>query len=164
LVGLDLKTGKEAWAPLDLGDWPFWTPSISDLDGDGQPDALFLHNADPRVQSDPPKLALTAVSLKTQGTIWQTKFIPSYRSDNPYSQIEIPYVIADLKGDRHPAIVIPVGDNLSKTSWSVGPGNPVRWSGLEALDGGTGKSLWQRRLWMGQGRPVRIDRFLVGPD
>ena len=42
LFAWDLETGREAWPPLELGTRPVQSAQFSDLDGDGEPEALLL--------------------------------------------------------------------------------------------------------------------------
>ncbi|HEY2253314.1 MAG TPA: VCBS repeat-containing protein, partial [Planctomycetaceae bacterium] len=159
VLACDAQTGKELWT-YDLGSRPIEAPHLSDLDGDGQPDALFVY----RRARESDELLLRAVSLKSRAILWEQPFlIPGYLNQDewrlPGAELA---AVADLDGDGKPEIVIPVRDDWGKTG--------KHWFGLEVRAGATGHTLWQRRLrsmgfsmssGSGGATPVR---FVVGPD
>lgn len=159
LVAFDLKTGKEIWT-YDLGSRPVEAPHLTDLDGDGQPEALFLY----RKTKASEELTLRAVALKSRDTLWERPFLsPGYLQHDewrlPGAELA---TVADLDGDGKPEVMVPVRDDWGK--------NGKHWFGVEVFDGATGNPLWQQRLWnmgfgmssgSGGGTPIRL---LVGPD
>ncbi len=159
LFAFDVQTGQKLWT-YDLGLRPVEAPHVCDLDGDRQPEALFLY----RKTSLSEELVVKAVALKTRDTLWERPFMrPGYLNQNEWriAGTELASVV-DLDGDGKPEIMIPVKDDWRK--------NGKHWFGVEVLDGATGTSLWQRRLWTmgfssssgsGGGTPIRL---LVGPD
>ncbi|MFN0051920.1 MAG: protein kinase domain-containing protein [Planctomycetales bacterium] len=159
LFAFDVRTGKDLWT-YDLGLRPVEAPHIGDLDGDGQPEALFVF----RRAKDSDELVLRAISLKSRDTLWEHPFLrPGYLNQDewrpPGTELA---TVADLDGDGKPEVVIPVRDDWGKYG--------KHWFGVEALNGTTGNPLWQRRLWSmgfsqssGSGGGTLV-RLIVGPD
>jgi outer membrane protein assembly factor BamB len=65
-------------------------------------------------------------------------------------------VIADLDGDGKTEILVPTGTSDASGTWEPSP-----WGELEALDAGTGKPRWKRRL---KNMDSQVDHFLAGTD
>ncbi|MBI3865392.1 MAG: protein kinase [Planctomycetia bacterium] len=158
--GFDVKSGTSLWTAYDLGSRPVQAPQFTDLDGDGQTDALFLY----RKSKDSEELALRAVALHDRQTLWERSFLrPGYlQHDEWHAPGDDVALAADLDGDGKTEVAVPVKDDWSK--------HGKHWFGVQVLDGVTGNPRWERRVWTmpfaqsagsGGGTPLRM---LVGPD
>ncbi len=157
LVGLDLKSGKPAWPPRDLGFVPRRPPTYKDLDRDGNSDALLVR------QLDRDDLALVAVSLRGGQTLWDRPFRPDYHLRDDLRQEGDWYLVRDPDNDGSVEVVIATG-NFAKLSPS-GQWADDLWCGVELLDGATGRTRWQRRLEQtGPNVPPAVHRLISGPD
>jgi serine/threonine protein kinase len=133
LSAFDVETGKELWPRYDLGDYLVQAPRIADLDGDGQPDALFAHAKYDQSNA----VSLRAVSLKTRGTLWERPIsLPFER--NPNRATDVAWVTSP-DGSGKVQVIVPTKDDWN--AWAN------HWFGVEALDGATGELRWQRRSW-----------------
>jgi outer membrane protein assembly factor BamB/tRNA A-37 threonylcarbamoyl transferase component Bud32 len=152
LVGLDLPTGKPVWE-RDLGVRPVRAPQIADLDGHGRYGALVLQRIPPM------DLGLTAVALDTGRPLWEARLHADWPWDPPFPGDSGPPdwpLVADLGGDRRPAVI--VADRQAS-----------RWGGVRVLDGLTGAERWHRGMlaYLSPGRMInggQIDRVVVGSD
>ncbi len=160
LFGFDLKTGKESWPAYDVGARPLQAPRVVDFAGD--PGVLLLVRKDDKDYNS--ELTLRMVGLAKLATLWERSFLcPAYTDRNTWRApgTELAWV-ADLDGARKPKIIIPIKDDWSRLGH--------HWLGVEALDGATGSTLWQRRLWSTastfsqSGTTGESVRCLVGPD
>ncbi len=157
LMGLDLKSGKPAWPPRDLGFIPWRPPMYADLDRDGNSDALFIRRLEGA------DLALVAVSLRGGQTLWDRPFRPDYHLSDDRRQQGGWYHVGDLNNDGSVEVVIATGDFADRSPSGVWADD--RWCGVEVLDGSTGQTRWQRRLCQtGRYTPPSVDRLISGPD
>jgi hypothetical protein len=163
LFCLDVRTGRPRRPPLLLHCRPICPPRFVDLDGDGEPAAVLLADAGSDL------LAVSAVAPMRGDVLWR-RVIPQadwarvlgtrksgprgfYRDSDP----EYP-LIADLDGTGRPVLVLPQwadadGGGFSRRMW------------VEAWEGASGRTLWQRELaryaWMPAAVPPRL---IAGPD
>ena len=154
----DLETGKERWQPYEMGATPVQLAQYSDLDGDGESEALLVFLKEASYGS----LTLKAVSLKTRELLWEQ----TCRTPLSLNQLEwftagneLVWIV-DLNGDGRGEVLVPVRDDWGK--WGR------HWYGLELLEGATGTRRWTQRLrllgqFSGSGLSVPV-RVLVGPD
>ena len=156
LLAWELKTGKECWSPHDLGAVAAQSAQFSDLDGDGELEAVLAFF------KAPGDVTVRAISLKNRQQLWERNYTAT-QSLNPSewraAGREMAWTV-DLNGDGRGEVLIPIRDN-----WGVWG---KHWYGLEMLDGATGSTRWQRKLrsvgqfsGSGPGVPLQV---VVGPD
>jgi serine/threonine protein kinase len=158
----ELRTGAEIGPALDLKSAPVQTPHFADLDGDFQADGLFVM---PKPGSRT-ELTLQAVSLNTGAELWTRDFYPADRLESPErGPADSKFAsLVDLDGDQNSEVLLALADE-----WT----NPAlkHWYGVEVLEGKTGQTRWQRRLWAStytghssSGGANGAVRILAGPD
>jgi hypothetical protein len=171
LFGVDLKTGKSAWPPHELGFAPPRPPVVADLDGDGEPELLLLRWDEKMkrygTMDRDGEMNLLALSLRTRAPLWEKAL------DDPISELPLTPgyqwpLVADLDGDGKLEVIVPIRRREDKQG---------AWAGVAVLEGATGEPRWQRCLapsrvthawtgaWMLEGAfPQNVQAFLVGPD
>ncbi len=159
VVALDLKTGAPAWPAYDVGIQPVVPPRIADLDGDGQPDLLIVG------LEQPVRLSALAISLTTRMQLWKQTLREKQPADlanlwelpDSYKVLyDWPWV-AQLSDGGRPDVIVPIVPTAPNT-WA-----DSRWSGVEALDGATGKPRWKHDIRI-RSQTLCVDRLTVGPD
>jgi outer membrane protein assembly factor BamB len=150
LLGMDLRTGKEAWPVRDLGLDLLRSPQIGDLDSDGRPDALLTsRDASNRV-------VLAAQRLDDGEAIWTYSSEPFHNLSHLAAPARDWPLVADSSGEGRPVVVVSA---LHDSGWRD------RWAGIEVLDGATGEVRWQRPLLRsGMYQPTPVHRMIDGPD
>jgi outer membrane protein assembly factor BamB len=170
VVALEVASGKQVWQTQSLGACLARPPQVVDLDGDGQDDVLAVAE-----QSDN-TLKLQALSGKTCQPLWTKTLAEDWTEgkrllvrdregwrDGP---LRWP-VLADLAGDGKYEVIVGVippsgrrtpGGGRVYTPWYR------RRSGVEVLDGPTGRTRWRHSLGVGPTDDLGIQHFLVGPD
>jgi outer membrane protein assembly factor BamB len=151
LSAFDVKTGKEAWPAYQRDAYPVRAPLFGDLDGDREPDALFVDAKGDYTN----EVTVRAVTLKTRAVLWERAL---HHAPHMGRDAELTW-IADLDGDGACEILTAARDDWDKPA--------KHWFGIEALDGATGKTRWQHRAtrfsgMSGGGMPAL--RLTVGDD
>lgn len=142
-------------ASLDLGDRAVQPPRFGDLDRDGHPDAVVLHEtvALPGASANVVKdYRLAAWSLQTNRRLWTKQHTGVWLKAERNGAAPAPDwpVVADL-GAGEATVLVARFDEQRK------------WRGVEALDGLTGEIRWQWAPAEG-GLISKIDRIAPGPD
>jgi serine/threonine protein kinase/outer membrane protein assembly factor BamB len=174
LVGLDARTGRPAWKGRALNFEPVHPPRFADLDGDGEQEALLLH------EDRECRLTLTALAPRTGTVLWERTWpgVPEPLWPGLFGgQVEhIPDwpLVADLDGDGRPEVLVrravfSSGEEPDRSGPWRGSGlrPPVERMEVAALNGSTGEVLWVRRLVRSCYQQVRCAvplRLRVGPD
>lgn len=159
---IELRTGAEIGPALDLKSVPLQAPHFADIDGDLQTDGLFVM-AKPGSRTE---LTLQAVSLSTGVELWSRDFYPTDRPESPERGLTSSKFasLVDLDGDQKFEVVLALADEWTNPAFK-------HWYGIEVLEGTTGQTRWQTRLWAStytghssSGGTNGAVRFLVGPD
>ena len=163
---LEAATGRLLWEAADLGRTLVRTPEVADLDADGNSDVLAVAE-----QSDG-DLALLAVSGKTRQAMWTQVVCQDWRGkyfwdSKKRAQLRWP-VVDDLDGDGRCELVVaivPPGPKVSRGRrlWAYSLSEQGH-SGVEVLDGATGRLRWRRGFRVGYQDPLGVEQFIVGPD
>jgi hypothetical protein len=155
LHGIDVRTGRPAWAARPLPFRLLRPPQFADLDRDGNTDALLLH------EDEPCRLTLTALDLATGRTLWEASWPgvpePLRDEDDWYEPASEPGsdwpLLVDLDGDGRLQIVVRQAEfspRFHQPSRSRETFNPlemvVETMGVRVLDGATGATRWTRSL------------------
>jgi hypothetical protein len=162
LVVLDPKSGEPRFSPHDMGIRPARNAVLTDANGDGSTDLLFLEptrTIQSTAANDPP-VRLIAWSLDPPRELWRSDLGSRYWL--PPSPI-LPFsnwpLAADLDGDGADEILVPTDPATMSGRGTLFPTLPAGW--LTLLDGATGTPRWTRRL-----RTIdsQVDQFTIGPD
>jgi hypothetical protein len=139
LVGLEPRTGKPAWDPVNLGCASLNSPAFADLDGDGRIDMVLL---------GPDSFTVRAVTVPAGKVLWEHKlpkdtgWIPRC----PGTGFLCDPLPIDLDGDGMAEVIVPAERGT-----------------IAVLDGANGKVRWRSTVAINQGIPSAA-RVLVGPD
>jgi predicted Ser/Thr protein kinase len=153
LVALDPGTGRPAWPDIGLDGVSSRAPRFADLDGDGRPEALRIHDDPPSTNPVTTPGTLQAVSLLWNKPLW-TVPVDVRRSDCAWYEEPPEWpLVADLDGDGRAEVIVAHRDPAQSVY------SP--WGGLQVLDGATGSLRWRRRL---RAKHQQADRITVGPD
>jgi hypothetical protein len=187
LVGLDVRTGKEAWPAHELGGVPVRPPQVAGLTGDRGADILVLagggtapagqaggpgqtlsgRSPPPSVivnfagQAGGPGRTLSALSLATRGQLWARPVQPA----DPYQRLDSAGRVLESPPEW-PLLVNLDGDGKTQivVPWGETQGSP-RWAGIEVLNGADGTPRWRRQLRKTrQGQVEPVESFISGPD
>jgi outer membrane protein assembly factor BamB len=153
LLALDLATGSAVLPPHVLPTEPHQAPHFADIDADGTPGAILAE----------PGAVITAVSMQSGKPLWQhslSGMTPGTPLPNGRDERAIVFHDIDFDGDGHPEVIAPAG-NWDGQSWNS---SQTYWTGLDMLDGATGKLRWRYRIDLGKGAPSNVDRLVPGPD
>jgi outer membrane protein assembly factor BamB len=149
IVELDLQTGKETAPVRNMGFFPWTTPVLADLAGDGQVGLLSLKGWRPE--------DLTLVAMAHDGReLWQHvigRMGNTSRSLMP--DFDWP-LVSDFDGDGRPEVLAPYHHHYDDG-----------WVGVESLDAATGRSRWRtkiHRAHKGSAEDHGLAHFLVAPD
>ncbi len=164
LVTLSLDSGQEVWEPQDMGFVPAHLPDYLDTDADGQVDAvvaLQVIQKDDQEQDDRMDVNMNVHSLKDGGLLWSRPlglggFINRVPETGRWFQTR------DLDGDGRDEIVVLNGLGSLERFGPAWMNRGLRWSGIEVLDGNTGKTRWSRPLQFVD-LPAAL-QFEFGPD
>ncbi|MBE7501144.1 MAG: protein kinase [Verrucomicrobiales bacterium] len=155
LRGWETTGGATAWPPLELGFVPTQAPTLADLEGDGDSEALWLRREEGKLVT----VELLAVDLPGGAVRWTRPLLtgPGHQArDLAQRQREVVSLL-DVDHDGRPEIA-------AITLRQVREG--VQVLGVELLEGATGQPRWERRL--GAHRqfsvPEGLARQVVGPD
>jgi outer membrane protein assembly factor BamB/predicted Ser/Thr protein kinase len=156
LCRFERTTGRviEQWKDWDVT--PLQAPQVADLDGNGVDELLLLSKAadDPSGRNRD-RVTLTAVSLHKE-TLWSTTYQPLKTEYELRNTARPLFFVQDLGNDGRLEVLIPTGE--------FGYSPDSRWSGVAALDGVTGATLWQRRLFEARSDSPAVDRLAIGGD
>jgi outer membrane protein assembly factor BamB len=155
LVGLEPRTGKPAWTPVDLGFVPVGTPAFADLDGDGRIDTVLR---------GPEKHTVRAVTVPAGKSIWSEpvelpREVEDYDRDQAQMNSMVGFepergflrepLLIDLDGDGKAEVIVPANKGT-----------------IAILDGSTGRERWRSTLAIKANRyhQPSVAYVLVGPD
>jgi outer membrane protein assembly factor BamB len=152
LIGLEPRTGKPAWDPVDLGFAPVSTPAFADLDGDGRIDMVLCTDAHTvRAVTVPAGKVLwnqmylahkDVIKVGIKEGLKEVGWIPTFGG----SGYLLDPLLIDLDGHGKAEVIVP--DERGT---------------IAVLDGTTGEVRWQSTVAINRGSPSAA-RVLVGPD
>jgi hypothetical protein len=172
LFGLRARDGKPAWPARALGFRLVHPPRFADLDGDGNADALLLH------EDRENELTLTALDLARGRVMWEATWEgppePARVEDLNLAEQDGPPdwpLAVDLDGDGRPEVVVRrvavrPGDVPQRVRSSK-DGDVVERVEVVVLEGATGATRWARQLGRSHSLRMRCRntlRLLPGPD
>ncbi len=143
------RTGELLAGPFDAGRRATAAPVLTDVDGDGIPEALWwgLQGAQ--------RAAVAAISLKNGQSLWQVPLDLDQTTLQGESQGRW-LSVCDLDGDNADEILV-------SSAFDRGANRSQPWGELSCLNGSNGFARWSRRLRTAEGCPW-LDRFVAGPD
>jgi tRNA A-37 threonylcarbamoyl transferase component Bud32/outer membrane protein assembly factor BamB len=152
LIGLEPRTGKPAWDPVDLGFVPVATPAFADLDGDGRIDMVLCTDAHTvRAVAVPAGKVLwnqmylahkDVIKVGIKEGLKEVGWVPTFGG----SGYLLDPLLIDLDGDGKAEVIVP--DERGT---------------IAVLDGSTGEVRWRNTVAINRGSPSAA-RVLVGPD
>jgi hypothetical protein len=153
LHGIDVGTGQPAWPARPLPFRLLRPLQLADLDGDGNTDALLLH------EDEPCRLTLTVLDLAAARTLWEASWpgVPEPLADE-FARYLSPSepgadwpLLVDLDGDGRTQIVVrqaefsPRFDQPTRSPGRLGK-KILEAVGVRVLEGATGATRWTRSL------------------
>jgi tRNA A-37 threonylcarbamoyl transferase component Bud32/outer membrane protein assembly factor BamB len=150
LVGLDVRTGKEAWPARDIGFDPPDPPIFAEARADGQLVVLLSKGMQMIALAPASGQTLSLADIKPG---WAPAAVEAFGAKR---------LIADLDGDGRPEIITAY-QNEDKAA-----AQKHDWLGVQVLDG-DGQPRWRRRLsrldtYGHMGVPGQRESFVLGPD
>jgi serine/threonine protein kinase len=160
LVGFDAASGDAAWPPFDLGFQATEAPNLADLDGDGQDEAVVLNHPPDTVGGWSSDWQLAAVSLSAAAPriVWHAPYlVDPNRASTKQGRCPRPLVV-DLDQDGKAEIVVHREGGQGQNAFT----------GVELLDGTTGRPRWTRRFSIAMNSWENMNRWAerieAGPD
>jgi hypothetical protein len=162
LIFLDPGTGAARFSPQDLGVRPIRPAVLSDTNGNGSTELLFLEmtRATQNKTVTDPVVRLVTWSLDRRREIWRSElgsryWIPSSPRISPANWP----IAADLDGDGADEILAPTDPMLASRRGVTFPTHPTGW--LSVFHGVSGELRWTKKL---RTLDSQVDQFAVGPD